>query len=35
LINLDGDDKVTAATLVEPEAKDEETTPPVDPGTVN
>src|SRR5215831_7175493 len=36
LINLDEDDKVTAATLVEPEAKDvEETTPPPDSGTVN
>jgi DNA gyrase subunit A len=35
LINLDEDDKVTAATLVEPEAKDEETTPPAEPGTVN
>jgi DNA gyrase subunit A len=35
LINLDGDDKVTAATLVEPEAKDEEPTPPPDSGTVN
>jgi len=29
LINLDEDDKVTAATLVEPEAKEEEPSPTV------
>jgi DNA gyrase subunit A len=35
LINLDEDDKVTAATLVEPEAKTEEEIPPPPPPTVH